>query len=300
MVFAGLLMKIMENTVIAESELIINHRGAIYHLNVRPEELAETVILVGDPGRVAKISDRFDAVEHRCQNREFVTHTGRVGQKRITALSTGIGSDNIDIVINELDALVNIDLDSRTIKPKKTSLRLVRLGTSGSLQPDIPVDSPLLSTHGIGFDGVLPYYAAVETVCDNHIQTQLNQYINWPRGMGHAYVCAANQGLIELLSPGMFLGMTATANGFYGPQGRVLRLATRMPDLNTKLASFRFGELRITNFEMETSALYGLGAALGHQCATVCAIIANRFRKEYTKDHDTTVGKLIDTLLERL
>lgn len=286
--------------VIAESELILNKDGSIYHLRLRPEHVADTVILVGDQGRVKRISQHFDQIEFEGQNREFVTHTGRISGKRLTVLSTGIGTDNIDIVLNELDALVNIDLHSRSIKNEKTSLNLIRLGTSGSLQPDIPVDSTIISTHGAGLDGTFQYYAAVNEVVDRTLQDALNTAIGPEPGMPHAYVVAGHDGLIGRIGADMYRGVTATANGFYGPQGRVLRLATRIDDLNARLASFNHAGHRVTNFEMETSALYALGKALGHRCATVCAIIANRQRKEYSKDHEATVDKLITTLLNRL
>lgn len=285
---------------IAESELILNKDGSIYHLRLRPEHVADTVILVGDQGRVRRISKHFDKIEFEGQNREFVTHTGLIGGKRLTVLSTGIGTDNIDIVLNELDALVNIDLVTRSIKKEKTSLNLIRLGTSGSLQPDIPVDSTIISTHGAGLDGTFQYYSAVNDVVDRPLQDELNAAIGPESGMPHAYVVAGHAGLIDRIGADMYRGITATANGFYGPQGRVLRLAPRISDLNARLAAFGHNGHRVTNFEMETSALYALGKALGHRCATVCAIIANRQRKEYSKDHDATVDFLIGTLLNRL
>jgi uridine phosphorylase len=292
--------KIRPMADIAESELILNRDGSIYHLRLRPEHVAETVILVGDQGRVRRISQHFDQIEFEGQNREFVTHTGRIGGKRITVLSTGIGTDNIDIVLNELDALVNIDLSTRSIKKDKAALNLIRLGTSGSLQPDIPVDSTIISTHGAGLDGTFQYYAAVKDVVDRPLQEALNAAIGPELGMPHAYVVAGNDRFIDMIGADMYRGITATANGFYGPQGRVLRLATRIDDLNARLASFGHEGHRVTNFEMETSALYALGKALGHRCATVCAIIANRQRKEYSKDHEATVDRLIKTLLDRL
>ena len=285
---------------IAESELILNSDGSVYHLCLRPEHVADTVILVGDQSRVERISRHFDQVEFRGQNREFITCTGRVGNRRITILSTGIGTDNIDIVMNELDALVNIDLDQRSIRKEKTTLNLIRLGTSGSLQADIPVDSTVISTHGAGLDGTFQYYEAVEDVVERPLQDALNAAIEPKAGMPHAYVVAGDTSLIKLIGDGMHRGITATANGFYGPQGRVLRLVPRIDDLNARLAAFNFCGHRITNFEMETSALYGLGRALGHRCVTVCAIIANRQRKEYSRNHLSTVDRLIKTLLGRL
>jgi uridine phosphorylase len=285
---------------IAESELVLNENGSVYHLDLLPENIADTIILVGDQGRVGKISKLFDALEYSGQKREFLTHTGRIGSKRLTVLSTGIGTDNIDIVINELDALVNIDLNSRTAKKETKALNLIRLGTSGSLQENLPVDSFLLSTHGIGFDGVLNYYAASREVEDTELTEAFMQQMNWHEDFPRPYIVSGSQKLFNLLKEGTHHGITATANGFYGPQGRQLRLKARVPDLNEKLMNFEFQGHRITNFEMETSALFGLGKALGHECATVCAIIANRFRKEYSKNHDISIEQLITFLVDRL
>jgi uridine phosphorylase len=285
---------------IAESELVLNENGSIYHLDLLPENIADTIILVGDQGRVGKVSKHFDAIEYTGQKREFLTHTGRIGSERLTVLSTGIGTDNIDIVINELDALVNIDLDSRTVKPEKKTLNLIRLGTSGSLQEDLPVDSFLLSTHGIGFDGVLNYYADSRDIEDTALTEAFIEQTDWNADFPRPYIVEGSKTILELLKKGTYQGITATANGFYGPQGRELRLKPRVPDLNEKLSKFEFDGHRVTNFEMETSALFGLGKALGHECATVCAIIANRYRKEYSKNHDLTIEQLIAFLLERL
>lgn len=285
---------------IADSELVLNENGSIYHLDLHPENIADTIILVGDQGRVGKISKYFDALEYSGQKREFLTHTGRIGSNRLTVLSTGIGTDNIDIVVNELDALVNIDLDSRTIKPSQKKLNLIRLGTSGSLQEDLPVDSFLLSTHGIGFDGVMNYYAESTSVEDTELTDEFMRQTDWHSNFPRPYIVSGSKDLFQLLEKGTYHGMTATANGFYGPQGRQLRLKPTVPDLNERLNKFEFNSHRITNFEMETSALFGLGKALGHECATVCAIIANRFRKEYSKNHDLSVEQLIRFLVDRL
>jgi uridine phosphorylase len=286
---------------IAESELIINPDGSIFHLHLQPEQLADTVLLVGDQGRVDSISKYFDKVEHKVQNREFTTHTGYFNGKRISALSTGIGTDNIDIVLNELDALVNIDLKTRTINPTKKSLDLIRLGTSGALQEHIPVDSFVVSAYGLGFDGLLNFY---ETNQHPYFEKELAQHfvsqVNWPPQFNTPYLVKGDATLIQLLEQGMHKGITATASGFYGPQGRQLRLAPAIDGLNEKLTRFEKNGLKITNFEMETSALYGLGALLGHKTATVCAIIANRIRKEYSKDYKVTVDKLIQLTLQRL
>ncbi len=285
---------------IAESELVLNSDGSVYHLRLHPEHISDTVILVGDQGRVGKISKHFDSIEFSGQNREFLTHTGQLGSKRITVLSTGIGTDNIDIVVNELDALVNIDLKERRVKKNLTKLNLVRLGTSGSLQEDIAVDSFLLSSHGIGFDGVLNYYEKGSEVEDTELTDAFMRQTGWLSTFPRPYVVKGSETLFELLKNGTQQGMTATASGFYGPQGRQLRLKPTIPDLNERLSRFSHNGLRITNFEMETSALFGLGKALGHDCATVCAIIANRAKKEYSKNHDLTVEQLISFLLDRL
>jgi len=285
---------------IPESELIINPDGSIYHLHLHPEDIAETIIVVGDQERVAAISKHFDKTEFKMQNREFVTHTGRIGNKRITALSTGIGTDNIDIVMNELDAIANIDLVKRIPKKKQRSLNIIRIGTSGSLQPDIPVDSFLLSTQGLGFDGLMNYYDVKKKAENGKLVNAFIKHTNWNASFARPYLFPGSETLIKKLEKGMYKGITATAPGFFAPQGRELRLKASMQGLNEKLTSFNFKGQRITNFEMETSALYGLGDALGHQCATVCVIIANRIRKEYSKDYKKAVSKLIETVLERV
>ena len=285
---------------IAESELVLNQDGSIYHLDLLPENIADTIILVGDQGRVEKISKLFDVIEYSGQKREFLTHTGTIGSKRLTVLSTGIGTDNIDIVINELDALVNIDLKTRIPKAETKSLNLIRLGTSGSLQEDLPVDSFLLSTHGIGFDGVFNYYEKAAEIEDTELTNAFMQQMYWKNTFPRPYIVKCSDSLFNLLKDGTRHGMTATANGFYGPQGRELRLKPAVPDLNERLSKFNYNGQRITNFEMETSALFGLGKALGHECATVCAVIANRFRKEYSKNHDRTVEQLISFVVERI
>lgn len=285
---------------IAPSELIITPDGEIYHLKLRPEHLADNVIVVGDQSRVAEISAHFDKVEHRVQNREFVTHTGTYRGKRISAISTGIGTDNIDIVLNELDALVNIDLETRTIKAEKKSLRIVRIGTSGALQGDIPVDTFVASSHGMGFDGLLNYYSGLDAIDQPAIAKAFMAHSGWTPNLPYPYVVKADAQLLQTIAHDMRQGITATAPGFYGPQGRQLRLVPALPDLNEKLGSFRHEGLMVTNFEMETSALYGLGGLLGHQTCTVCAIIANRVRGEYSKDYHPAVDRLIRTVLERL
>ena len=283
---------------IAESELIINNRGAIYHLDLRPEELAQDIITVGDPDRVGEVSKYFDEVEVKRQHREFVTHTGRIGAKRISVVSTGIGPDNIDIVLNELDALVNIDFETRYIKAELTSLNIIRIGTSGSLQADIPVDSYVASTHALGLDNLLNYYRLEPNEQERQLlhsfitHTQLHAQVTNP------YISLASAGLLKNFVNGFHHGITVTCPGFYGPQGRVLRLGIKNPDLINQLTEFSFGQHRITNFEMETSAIYGLGKLLGHHCLSLSAIVANRIAKEFSKDSALAIDTLIKKSLE--
>lgn len=285
---------------IAPSELIVTPYGTIYHLDLKPEQIAHNVIVVGDQYRVEKISKYFDRIDHKVSKREFVTHTGWYKGKHVTALSTGIGCDNIDIVINELDALVNIDLDTRLPKQEKTSLNIIRLGTSGALQADIPVDSHVVSTFGLGFDGLMGFYNAQFEDVEKDLKESFVKDVKWPAECNPPYFAKASDELIERIGKGMYAGITATANGFYGPQGRSLRLGAKVPDLNERLRDFRFHDHRITNFEMETSALYSLCALLGHHAVTVCAIIANRFAKTYSKDYNVPVNDLIVKVLDRI
>ena len=283
---------------IAESELIINQRGAIYHLNLLPEELAETIITVGDPDRVREVSKHFDTIEHRLQHREFITHTGKIGQKRISVISTGIGPDNIDIVLNELDALVNIDLHTRQVKEKLTSLRIIRVGTSGALQGDIPVDAFVASTHGIGMDNLMHFYRSETNEEERQLlqafvtQTQLHNHLS------HPYIFGGSPSLLKMYTKNTVHGVTVTCPGFYGPQGRVLRMGLSLPHLNDFLTRFSFGQHRITNFEMETAAIYGLGKSLGHQCLSLSAIVANRVNMTFSKNGEKAVERLILHALE--
>lgn len=281
---------------IAESELIINSRGAIYHVDLRPEELADTVITVGDPDRVAVVSKHFDTIEFKRQHREFISHTGYVGKKRLTVISTGIGPDNIDIVVNELDALKNIDFETRTIKPELSSLNIIRLGTSGSLQADIPVDSLVAGTHGLGLDNLLSFYRLQS---NEEEQQLLQNFITHTQLSGNIqpYIASSSSHIIKHFVTGFHQGITVTCPGFYGPQGRILRLGIANPSLVDSLTSFRFGNHRISNFEMETSAIYGLGKLLGHHCLSVNVIVANRVRKEFSKDGAAAVENLIKTCL---
>ncbi|MGE9313257.1 nucleoside phosphorylase [Niabella sp. CJ426] len=279
---------------IAESELILNSRGAIYHLDLRPEELAGTVITVGDPDRVKEFSKYFDHIEVQQQHREFVTHTGTIGGKRLTVLSSGIGPDNIDIVMNELDALVNIDFETRQVKENLTALNIIRVGTSGSLQGDIGVDEFVASTHGLGIDNLLNFYLHER----NDEEAQLLQsFITHTQVKVDPYITGAAPSLLKHFAQGFHQGITVTCPGFYGPQGRVLRLGISNPNLIDRLTDFSFGQHRITNFEMETSAIYGLGKLLGHHCLALNAIVANRVKKEFSKDGKAAVENLIKTFL---
>ena len=283
---------------IAESELIINSRGAIYHLNVRPEEIAQTVITVGDPDRVQQVSKYFDTVEYESRHREFITHTGTIGSKRVSVVSTGIGPDNIDIVMNELDALVNINFDTRTIKPALTPLTIIRLGTAGSLQADIPVDGIVASTHGLGIDNLLNYYRHHNNEEEKQILQQFVAQTQISSNFSHPYIGTAGAAVLKHFVNGFHHGITVTCPGFYGPQGRVLRLGLTNPDLIDRLTQFTFGYHRITNFEMETSAIYGLGRLLGHQCLSLSAIVANRITKEFSKDGSAAVENMIKKALD--
>lgn len=282
------------------SELILNPDGSIYHLHLLPEQIADDIIVVGDPQRVEIISSYFDAITDKVTNREFTTHTGVLNGKKLTVLATGIGTDNIDIVLNELDALANIDLKSREIKEKKKSLNIIRIGTSGALQADIPVDSFVFSTHGLGFDGLLNFYEGSDQVLEMDLQEKILSHLGYPNKMAKPYLVKSSKSLEDKIATGMFKGITATASGFYAPQGRTLRLSPSLHDLNDKLNTFKDGDIRITNFEMETSALYGLGKMLGHNTATVCAIIANRYAKTFSNNYKLTVVKLIENILDKM
>ena len=282
---------------IAASELIINDRGAIYHVNCRPEEIANTIITVGDPDRVKEVSKHFDSIEFKNQHREFITHTGYIGKKRISVTSTGIGPDNIDIVINELDALVNIDFETRTIKEELTSLNIIRVGTSGSLQKEIPVDSFVASTHGLGLDNLMNFYQHSSNEEEKQLLHSFNTHTQLHHGISAPYITGAGMHLLKEFVEGFHSGITVTCPGFYGPQGRVLRMGLTQPQLIDSLTSFSFGQHRISNFEMETSAIYGMGKVLGHHCLSLSAIVANRISKEFSKDGAAAVERLIEKTL---
>lgn len=283
---------------IAESELIINQRGAVYHLDLRPEELATTILTVGDPDRVAAVSKHFDVIECKRQHREFITHTGTIGTKRLSVVSTGIGPDNIDIVLNELDALVNIDFETRFIKQDLTPLNIIRLGTSGSLQADVPVDSFVASTHGLGMDNLLNFYRLEHNDEERQLLQSFITHSQLHMQVTNPYISSASATLLKHFVSGYHQGITVTCPGFYGPQGRVLRLGVRNPQLIGSLSNFAYGNHRITNFEMETSAIFGLGRLLGHHCLALNAIVANRVKQEFTKDGVALVEKLIVQALD--
>ena len=283
---------------IKESELIITPDGSIYHLNLKPGDIARNIILVGDPGRVPKISKYFDKILLQRQNREMVTHTGLLNGKTISVISTGMGTDNIDIVMNELDALVNIDFEKRQVREKLTSLNIVRLGTSGAIRPEIPVNTVLASTHGIGLDGLLKFYRS-ENILDNRISRAFIEQTQWNDDLPFPYVVPCSDKLMNTIGKELNAGMTATAPGFYGPQGRVLRIPLQHPRLMERLRYFEFEGKKIVNFEMETSALYGLGKILGHHTLTVCAVIANRATNTYSEDYRPVIDRLIKLVLDR-
>ena len=285
---------------IAPSELIINPDGSIYHINLKPEHLAKNIIFVGDQNRVAKVAKHFDTIEFETQKREFKTITGTFKNKRFTVISTGIGPDNIDIVINELDALVNIDLDTRTIKKEHTALNIVRIGTSGSLQNHIPVDSFVLAKYGLGFDGLLHAYDC-EQILEKDMEDAFIKHTNYSDRKSRPYIIKNDSELEKILiSDKIFTGITATAGGFYGPQGRVLRLAIQDPELNHKIDSFDFQGIKITNLEMETSAIYGLSKLLGHRAVSMNCIIANRANLTFSKDPYQAIENLITYTLNKL
>ncbi len=285
---------------IAESELIINSRGAIYHLDLRPEEMATTIITVGDPDRVKEVSKYFDTIEVKQQYREFISHTGIIGQKRLTVVSTGIGTDNIDIVLNELDALINIDFSTRRIKEQLSSLNIIRIGTSGSLQSSIPVDTFVSSTHGLGLDNLLNFYRLDHNDEENQLLHAFAIHNHLQNHLSQSYISGAASSLLKHFVTNFHQGITVTCPGFYGPQGRILRLGIKSPELINRLTQFSFGPYKIANFEMETAGIYGLGKLLGHHCLSLSAIVANRLHKSFSKDGNALVDKLIKQTLETI
>lgn len=281
-----------------QSELLKNRDGSIYHLRLLPEDIADKIILVGDPERVEMVSSFFDEVPVRKENREFITHTGMYAGTRISVISTGIGTDNIDIVMNELDALVNVNLQTNEVKPEKRSLKLIRIGTTGSLQEDIPLNSFILSRFAAGFDNVLNFYADRDRVCDLELEKDFIRHTDWNRILHTPYFVRSSDQLFNLFPENLVSGITVSAPGFFGPQGRMIRLRTIDPELNEKLRTFRYGGLRITNYEMESSALFGLSALLGHQAISICLMAANRATGEVTSDYHDHMNELIRFTLE--
>ena len=292
--------------MIAASELPINGDGSVFHLHLRPEQLADRVILVGDQDRVSTVAKHFDTVECEVQSREFHTITGTYKGKRISCVSTGIGCDNIDIVMNELDALVNIDLTTREVRPEHKQLTLVRVGTCGGLQPFTPIGTFVASVRSIGFDGLLNYYAGRNDVCDLPLEEAFKKHMQWSPLKGAPYVACADKELIDKVAGNdMVRGITIACGGFYGPQGRQVRLRTQDPEQNVKVEAFRhevepYGTLAVCNYEMESSALAGLAALLGHCAMTCCMVIANRYNKEMNTEYKNSIDTLITTVLDRL
>lgn len=289
------------STYYAPSELIINEDGSVFHLHVKPEQLASKVILVGDPGRVGLVASHFDIIECDITSREFHTITGMYRGKRITVLSTGIGCDNIDIVVNELDALANIDFNTRTQKAEFRQLEMVRIGTCGGLQPDTPVGTYVCSRKSIGFDGLLNYYAGRNSVCDLPFEEAFTHHMQWNPQKGAPYVIDNDTDLLARINQGdMVDGVTISAGGFFGPQGRKLRIPLEDPDQNEKIMAFEYAGHRITNFEMEGSAIAGLSRLLGHKAMTVCMVIANRRAKEANTGYKNSIDNLIEKVVERI
>ena len=287
--------------MIPSSDLILNPDGSIYHLNLLPDHISDTILTVGDPGRVAQVSRHFDSVEFEGTHREFVTHVGYYRGKRLTVLSTGMGTDNIDIVMNELDALVNIDFVARTVRPaeERLSLRIIRLGTSGSLQADVPIGAMLATEHALGLDSLMHFYPLVETGLETEIATELQASLQLPFA---PYVVRGSDLLREQLGAGLVMGNTLTCPGFYGPQGRVLRLDLRQSDYITRLQNFHHqsaeGEFRLANFEMETAGYYALGRLLGHEVLSLNAIVANRATGEFAENATAVVDEMIERTLQ--
>ena len=291
----------MNKKTFAPSELIINEDGSIFHLHLTPQQIADKIMLVGDPGRVSLVASYFDEKEFEVESREFKTITGTYKGKRLTVLSTGIGCDNIDIVMNELDALANIDFETRTEKDKHRTLTLVRIGTCGGLQPNTPTGTYIASAKSIGFDGLLNFYAGRNEVCDLPLEKAFKAHMNWSPLLAAPYVIDANAELIDrIAADDMVRGITIACGGFFGPQGRELRIPLADPKQNEKVESFVYQGLHITNFEMESSALAGLSALLGHKAMTCCMVIANRLAKEVNANYKNSINGLIERVLDRI
>ena len=288
-------------TRIAESELVLNPDGSVYHLNLQPDQIAKTIITVGDPDRVFEISKHFDRIDAKVQKREFITHTGELGGKRISVIGTGIGTDNMDIVFNELDALVNIDLKTRTIKKELTSLDFIRIGTSGCMQKDIPLDSLLISTFGLGLDGLLHYYKYSLNYEESILQENFSKYISSKIQLPiRPYFAIGSTELLTFFGEEMLRGITVTCPGFYAPQGRKLRIPLASEDILTVLSGFSYNKERITNFEMETSAIYGFAKMMGHRAISCNALIANRQHQSFSPNSKKAVQKLIEKVLSKI
>lgn len=283
-----------------KSELITNTDGSIFHLHLLPDEIADRIIIVGDPGRVETIAQMFDTVRVRKSNREFSTVTGSYRETDFSVISSGIGTDNIDIVVNELDALVNMDLTTGMVKEEPRSLTFVRLGTAGGLQPDLQPGSFIATARAVGFDGLLHFYEGYEWCIDHMFADALAGHLDWPDSLAYPYVVEADNFLLENIAAGITKGITISAPGFYGPQGRHLRLEPFDSEINDKIASFRFRGERITNYEMESSAIYGLAKLLNHKALTVCVVIANRITGEFLSDYKPAVKSLARKLLDAL
>ena len=289
------------NQPIPVSQLVLNAEGAIYHLNLHPDQIADDIILVGDPGRAIEIATFFDKIELKQQNRELVTRTGYFNGKRITVLSTGMGTDNLDIVMNELDTLANIDLKTRMPKEKHRSLNLIRLGTCGALQPEIEVgDSYVATRYAIGLDGLIYFYEKNKEVNEIAMRDAFIEQMDYPKDLPLPYVVEGSKELFDRLAQDCYQGVTATAPGFYGPQGRTLRMHLAYPENNRKMEEFNYNGWRVCNFEMESSALYGLGKMMGHNCMTICVVVANRVTEKFATDYHPFVRKLVINTLERL
>ena len=285
---------------IPESELIINADGSVFHIHLKPEELADTVIMVGDPGRVDMIAEYLTDIEFRHAAREFVSVTGRYNGRRITVLSHGIGPDNIDIVMTELDALANIDFTTREVKPEHRTLKILRIGTSGALHADIPLGSYVLSHISVGFDGVMNWYGNREKITDPAVEEAFKRHMHWDPTLPSPYFVKASDEIIRRFADCTVKGVTISAPGFYGPQGRVVRIPLAMPDMLENIESFRFGEYRITNFEMESAPLAGLARHLGHEACTVCCAIANRYLQSSNPDYKPQIRGLVELALDRM
>jgi len=284
----------------AETELVLNSKKQVYHLGLSSNNLAHKIILVGDQDRVSMVSEFFEKIEHKSQHREFVCHTGIYKGKRISAISTGIGTDNIDIMINELDALVNIDLENRIENEEKISLEIIRIGTCGILQPQIPVHSYIVSTHAFGLDNVAHFYDIEFTETERYMNEQIKEFLQLPKGIEPYFVGADSDLTFQLTDDFCFPGITITSSGFYGPQGRQLRLNSRIADIQMNAQHFNENNLRLLNFEMESSALFSLGRALGHRCATICLGIANRPNTTFSEGYNTEMNQLIKFVLDRV